>query len=50
MITFFVCLLLFFVFFFVKFFSLKMTEKNKNRVLPEISPISLWPQCFVYGR
>ena len=51
MITFFVCLLLFFSFSFVKFFSFKMTKKkknNKNRVLPEISPIILWPQFFVF--
>ena len=46
MIKFFVCLLLFFSFSFVKFFSFKMMKKkiNKNRLLPEISPIIL---CFL---
>ena len=50
MMTFFVCLLLFFSFSFVKFFSFKMTKKikNKNRVLPEMSPTILWPQFFVF--
>ena len=36
----------------MKFFSFKVAKKkkiNKNRVLPEISPIILWPQFFVYG-
>ena len=52
MITSFVWLLLFlFFFFFVNFFQFRTdeTEKNinKNRVLPEISPIILWPQFLV---
>ena len=50
MITSFVWLLLF-LFFFVNFFQFRTdeTEKNinKNRLLPEISPIILWPQFLV---
>ena len=48
MITFFVCLLLFFSFSFVKFFSFKMMKKKKKKkktdIPPEISPIIL---CFL---
>ena len=56
MITFFVCLLqviFLFLFIFREIFQIQNDEKIKkikNRVLPEISPIILWPQFFVYGR
>ena len=56
MITSFVCLPLFLFFFREFFFQFRTDEKekkyvlNKNRVLPEISAIILWPQFSVYGR